>query len=60
MVDAAGRDDGEEDGGGLQTALDDLEAMMTRTGIGDAVGSVVSRAGYPLSVGVPLWNGERW
>ena len=48
LVDAAGRDDGQEDGGGLQPALDDLEAVVAGSGIRDAVRGVVARARYPL------------
>ena len=48
LVDATGRDDGEEDGGRLQPALDDLEAVVARAGIRDAVRGVVARARYPL------------
>ena len=48
LVDAAGRDDGQEDGGRLQPPLDDLEAMVAGSGIRDAVRGVVARARYPL------------
>jgi hypothetical protein len=48
LVDATGRDDGKEDGGGLQPTLDDLETVVAGAGIRDAVRSVVARARDPL------------